>query len=180
LYFSGLLVAASVIRAPEGTFGAAVAEVGVHDYLKVCYLIHLPSPILMSYLQFHRFTIGRAWTADYGNPDDPTDFDFMHPISPVHNVPTNKVLPPMMLHTADRVFSDFCVSLLLTTLTLDDDRVVPLHSFKLAAALQHAAPENEHPLLLRIEKKAGHGAGKSTEQRHVFDLGGGVQDTNSL
>jgi prolyl oligopeptidase PreP (S9A serine peptidase family) len=54
----------------------------------------------------------------------------------------------------------------------DDDRVVPLHSFKLAAALQHARPENAHPLLLRIEKKAGHGAGKSTEQRCVRPGGG--------
>jgi hypothetical protein len=59
----------------------------------------------------------------------------------------------------------------------DDDRVVPLHSFKLAAALQHARPENAHPLLLRIEKKAGHGAGKSTEQRCVPPrAGGGVAD----
>jgi prolyl oligopeptidase len=93
-----------VFRAPEGTFGAAVAEVGVHDFLKVGFCVFFPMWIhrIHMYYQFHRFTIGRAWTADYGNPDDPTDFDFMYPISPVHNVPTNKVLPPMMLHTADR------------------------------------------------------------------------------
>ncbi|TFY82919.1 hypothetical protein EWM64_g1087 [Hericium alpestre] len=127
----GLLVSASVLRAPEGTFGAAVAEVGVHDLLK-----------------FNKFTIGIAWTSDYGNPDDPHDFDFIYPISPVHNVPSNKLLPPTILLTADH-----------------DDRVVPLHSFKFAATLQHNLPKNPNPLLIRIEKKAGHGAGKSTEQR---------------
>lgn len=49
--------------------------------------------------------------------------------------------------------------------TADDDRVVPLHSFKLAATLQHVLPHNPHPLLIRIDKKAGHGAGKATEKR---------------
>lgn len=52
----------------------------------------------------------------------------------------------------------------------DDDRVVPLHSFKHAATLQHIAPQNPHPLLIRIEQKAGHGAGKSTEKKSVFHL----------
>ncbi|KAA1465945.1 prolyl oligopeptidase [Dentipellis sp. KUC8613] len=127
----GLLVAASVLRAPEGTFGAAVSEVGVHDLLK-----------------FADFTIGYAWTSDYGNPHDAHDFDFIYPISPVHNVPQGKLLPPTILLTADH-----------------DDRVVPLHSFKLAATLQHTLPNNPNPLLIRIEKKAGHGAGKATEQR---------------
>ncbi|TFK43090.1 prolyl oligopeptidase [Crucibulum laeve] len=127
----GLLVAACVNRAPEGTFGAAVAEVGVLDLLK-----------------FHKFTIGRAWTSDYGNPDDPNDFDFIYPLSPLHNIPTDRVLPPLLLLTADH-----------------DDRVVPMHSFKHAATLQHTLPHNPHPLLLRVDKKAGHGAGKSTEKR---------------
>ncbi|KAG5649915.1 hypothetical protein H0H81_001511 [Sphagnurus paluster] len=127
----GLLVGACVNRAPEGTFGAAVAEVGVLDLLK-----------------FHKFTIGKAWTSDYGNPDDPNDFDFIYPLSPLHNVPTDKTLPPTLLLTADH-----------------DDRVVPMHSFKHAATLQHTLPHNSHPLLLRVDKKAGHGAGKSTEKR---------------
>ncbi|KAF8499303.1 prolyl oligopeptidase [Gautieria morchelliformis] len=127
----GLLVAACVNRAPEGTFGAAVAEVGVLDMLK-----------------FSQFTIGKAWTSDYGDPQDAHDFDFIYPISPVHNVPKNQILPPMLLMTADH-----------------DDRVVPLHSFKHAATLQHAAPGNCHPLLIRIDRKAGHGAGKSTAKR---------------
>nr|QGP74449.1 prolyl oligopeptidase [Lepiota venenata]QKM76209.1 prolyl oligopeptidase [Lepiota venenata] len=126
----GLLVAACINRAPEGTFGAAVAEVGVLDLLK-----------------FHKFTIGNAWTSDYGDPDSPQDFDFIYPISPLHNVP-NRVLPPFILLTADH-----------------DDRVVPMHSFKYAATLQHTVPNNPHPLLLRVDKKAGHGAGKSVEKR---------------
>ncbi|KAF9821009.1 hypothetical protein IEO21_00986 [Rhodonia placenta] len=127
----GLLVAACVNRAPEGLLGAAVAEVGVLDLLK-----------------FADFTIGRAWTADYGDPHDPHDFDFIYPISPVHTIPTDKVLPPTLLMTADH-----------------DDRVVPLHSFKHAATLQHLLPNNPHPLVIRIDKKSGHGAGKSTDKR---------------
>lgn len=129
----GLLVGACVNIAPEGTFGAAVAEVGVLDLLK-----------------FPEFTIGRAWTADYGDPKKPEDFDFIYPISPLHNVPTNKVLPPTILLTADH-----------------DDRVVPLHSFKHAATLQHTLPNNPNPLLIRIDTKSGHGAGKSTDKRIV-------------
>ncbi|KIJ65569.1 hypothetical protein HYDPIDRAFT_174977 [Hydnomerulius pinastri MD-312] len=128
---SCLLIGACVNIAPEGTFGAGVAEVGVMDMLK-----------------FADFTIGKAWTADYGDPHNAHDFDFIYPISPLHNVPTDKTLPPLLLMTADH-----------------DDRVVPLHSFKLAATLQHTLPHNPHPLLIRIDKKAGHGAGKATEKR---------------
>ncbi|EJD43933.1 hypothetical protein AURDEDRAFT_65764 [Auricularia subglabra TFB-10046 SS5] len=126
----GLLVAACVNIAPEGTFGAAIAEVGVLDMLK-----------------FHKFTIGKAWTADYGDPDKPEDFDYIFPYSPLHNVPTDKKLPAVLLMTADH-----------------DDRVVPLHSFKHAAQLQYSLPDNPQPLLIRIDQKAGHGAGKSTDK----------------
>ena len=59
---------------------------------------------MISFRQFHKFTIGRAWTSDYGNPDDPHDFDFIYPISPLHNIPQNSTLPPMLLLTADRRF----------------------------------------------------------------------------
>ncbi|KAI9456943.1 prolyl oligopeptidase [Boletus coccyginus] len=126
-----LLVGACINIAPQGTFAAGVAEVGVMDLLK-----------------FADFTIGKSWTADYGDPHDPQDFDFIYPISPVHNIPRDKTLPPLLLMTADH-----------------DDRVVPLHSFKLAATLQHTLPHNPHPLLIRIDKKAGHGKGKATEKR---------------
>ncbi|KAG9038600.1 hypothetical protein FRB95_000822 [Tulasnella sp. JGI-2019a] len=127
----GTLVAACVNRAPEGTFGAAVADVGVMDLFK-----------------YTKFTIGYAWTSDYGDPSLPEEFDFIRHYSPLHNIPKDRILPPMILLTADH-----------------DDRVVPLHSFKHAATLQHSAPQNPHPLLIRIEKKAGHGAGKSTEKK---------------
>ncbi|KAI0761741.1 hypothetical protein BC629DRAFT_1443455 [Irpex lacteus] len=109
----GLLVAACVNRAPEGLLGAAIAEVGVLDLLK-----------------FADFTIGRAWVSDYGDPHNPEDFDFIYPISPVHNVPADRTLPPTILLTAD----------------------------------PHLASQ-PHPLLIRIDKKAGHGAGKSTDMR---------------
>ncbi|KAJ3496917.1 hypothetical protein NLJ89_g10419 [Agrocybe chaxingu] len=125
----GLLVSACVNRAPAGTFGCAIAEVGVHDLLK-----------------FHKFTIGKAWTSDYGNPDDPLDFDFISLLSPLHNIPTDKVFPPYLLLTADRK------SFLLF----------------LAAMLQHLLPHNPSPLLIRVDKKAGHGAGKSTQQMFVI------------
>ncbi|KAI0044903.1 prolyl oligopeptidase [Auriscalpium vulgare] len=124
----GLLVSACVERAPEGTFGAAVANVGVHDLLK-----------------FADFTGGKAWTSDYGDPHDAHDFDFIHPISPLHNVPADKALPPTLLLTAE-----------------NDDRVVPLHSFKMAATLQYK--KNPYPQVIRIEKKAGHGSGRPTEK----------------
>ncbi|KAG8936825.1 hypothetical protein FRC00_007609 [Tulasnella sp. 408] len=128
----GTLVAACINRAEEGTFGAAIADVGVMDLLK-----------------FPQFTIGAAWVSDYGDPRDPNDFDFIKAYSPLHNVPNSKekALPPTILLTADH-----------------DDRVVPLHSFKHIATLQHEQHGNRHPMLLRVERKSGHGAGKSTEK----------------
>ncbi|KAK4057924.1 hypothetical protein OIO90_001143 [Microbotryomycetes sp. JL221] len=126
----GLLVGACVNQAPE-LFGAAVANVGVLDMLR-----------------FQRFTIGRAWVADYGSSDEPEGFDYLIKYSPLHNVDASKTYPPVMLLTADH-----------------DDRVSPLHSFKYAAELQHQLPNNPNPLLLRVDTKAGHGAGKSTEKR---------------
>lgn len=165
-------MAACVNRAPEGVIGAAVAEVGVLDLLKVRYA-HKCGHHMNShrFRQFADFTIGRAWTSDYGDPHSPHDFDFIHPISPLHNVPTDRKLPPTILLTADRTFQ---ISSYLTRKVsvdmgiVDDDRVVPLHSFKHAATLQHTLPHNPHPLLIRIDKKAGHGAGKSTDQRYVW------------
>ena len=118
----GLLVAACVNRAPEGTFGAAIAEVGVFDYLRVCcqpFSRIFSSKILPLIVPtiYHRksmdasrisLTISQLLilfinSSDYGDPSNPEDFDFMYPISPLHNVDTgDKVLPPMLLLTADR------------------------------------------------------------------------------
>ncbi|KAF8929428.1 hypothetical protein BGZ47_001060 [Haplosporangium gracile] len=123
----GLLVAACVNQAPE-LYGAAVAQVGVLDMLR-----------------FHKFTIGHAWQADYGYPDDKAeDFHNILKYSPLHNVHRSKPYPPFALFTSDH-----------------DDRVVPLHSFKHIAELQYTAgPFTNHPLVMRVATKAGHGAGK--------------------
>ncbi|PWN47103.1 hypothetical protein IE53DRAFT_390765 [Violaceomyces palustris] len=129
----GLGVAACVNQAEEEHgVGAGIADVGVMDMLK-----------------FHTWTIGKAWTADYGNPsEDPVQFDYNLSYSPLHNVNPDKIYPTLILACADH-----------------DDRVVPAHSFKLAAQLQHLLPSNPNPLLLRVDMDAGHGAGKSTQKR---------------
>jgi prolyl oligopeptidase len=120
----GLLVGACLTQHPE-LFGAAVSDVGVFDMLR-----------------FHRFTIGWAWTSDYGSPDDPEQFEWLRAYSPLHNVHPGGCYPATMLFTGDH-----------------DDRVVPGHSFKFAATLQ-AAQACERPVLLRVESSAGHGQGK--------------------
>jgi prolyl oligopeptidase len=93
-------------------------------------------------LRFHKFTIGWAWTSDYGSSDDAEQFAALYRYSPLHNVKAGTAYPPTLIDTADH-----------------DDRVVPAHSFKFAAALQ-AAQAGKAPVLIRIETKAGHGAGK--------------------
>jgi prolyl oligopeptidase len=98
-------------------------------------------------LRYHKFTVGRYWVPEYGTADDPTQFPFLYAYSPVHNVKAGTDYPPSMTLTADT-----------------DDRVVPSHSFKFAAALQ-ANPGQKRPALLRVETKAGHGAGKPTTKK---------------
>jgi prolyl oligopeptidase len=122
----GLLVGACLAQRPE-LFGAALPAVGVMDMLR-----------------FHKFTIGWAWTADYGSPDQPDEFKYLLTYSPLHNLRPGTKYPATMITTADH-----------------DDRVVPAHSFKFAARLQEcqAGPA---PALIRIEVRAGHGAGKPT------------------
>ena len=120
----GLLVGACLTQHPE-LFGACVAAVGVLDMLR-----------------FHRFTVGRAWIADYGDPDDPEQYRWLRAYSPLHNLRRGQRYPATLLLTGDH-----------------DDRVVPGHSFKFAAALQ-AAQGGDAPVLIRIETAAGHGAGK--------------------
>ena len=105
----------------------------------------LPGVGVLDLLRFHRFTIGAAWMSDYGDPDTPDGFAAVLAYSPVHNVRPGTHYPPTLVHTADH-----------------DDRVVPLHSFKFAAALQHAQA-GDAPILLRVETSAGHGAGKSLQ-----------------
>jgi prolyl oligopeptidase len=106
----------------------------------------VPQVGVMDMLRFHKFTIGWNWIADYGSSDDPEEFKALYAYSPLHNIRPGVKYPATLITTADH-----------------DDRVVPAHSFKYAAALQElASPEN--PVLIRIETKSGHGASNLTKQ----------------
>ncbi len=114
----------------------------------------LPAVGVMDMLRFHQFTIGWAWVDDFGSSDDPEQFEALLAYSPYHNCTPGVDYPPTLVTTADH-----------------DDRVVPAHSFKYAAALQYAQA-GDSPVLIRIETRAGHGAGKPTTKRieEVADL----------
>ena len=122
----GLLVGACLTQRPD-LFGACLPAVGVLDMLR-----------------FQKFTIGWAWTSDYGSADSPEEFPYLYAYSPLHNLKPGTSYPATLVTTGDH-----------------DDRVVPAHSFKFAAALQ-AAQSGPAPTLIRIETRAGHGAGKPT------------------
>jgi prolyl oligopeptidase len=122
----GLLVGAALTQRPD-LWGATLPVVGVLDMLR-----------------FQKFTIGWAWTSDYGSSENPDEFKALYKYSPLHNVKPGTKYPPTLITTADH-----------------DDRVFPGHSFKFAAALQ-AAQSGPAPILIRIETRAGHGAGKPT------------------
>lgn len=122
----GLLVGACLTQRPD-LFGAALPAVGVLDMLR-----------------FQKFTIGWAWTSDYGSSEKKEDFPFLYAYSPLHHIAKGCCYPATFITTADH-----------------DDRVVPAHSFKFAATLQAAQGCNK-PVMIRIETKAGHGAGKPT------------------
>lgn len=124
----GLLIGACLTQRPD-LFGAAVPGVGVMDMLR-----------------FQKFTIGWAWTSDYGSSDNAEDFPYLYAYSPLHHIAPGTKYPPTFITTADH-----------------DDRVVPAHSFKFAATLQ-AAQAGPAPILIRIETKAGHGAGTPTSK----------------
>jgi prolyl oligopeptidase len=101
----------------------------------------VPKVGVLDMLRFHKFTIGWAWVSDYGSPDNPEEFKALRAYSPYHNIRKGAEYPPTLITTADH-----------------DDRVVPAHSFKFAAALQ-AAQEGKAPVMIRIQTKAGHGGG---------------------
>src|SRR6185436_14823841 len=107
----------------------------------------LPAVGVMDMLRFHRFTIGWAWKSDYGSSETKEGFDTLIKYSPLQNLKPGTKYPATLVTTADH-----------------DDRVVPAHSFKFAAALQ-AAQAGDAPVLIRIETKAGHGAGKPTAMK---------------
>jgi len=97
---------------------------------------------VMDMLRFQKFTIGWGWTSDFGSSDNADDFKALYAYSPLHNLKPGTKYSPTMIATADH-----------------DDRVVPGHSFKFAATMQ-ADQAGAAPVLIRIETKAGHGAGK--------------------
>ena len=123
----GLLIGAVINQRPE-LFAVAIPMVGVMDMLR-----------------FHKFTIGRYWTVDYGSSDDPEQFKYLLGYSPLHNISEDKDYPAVLVTTGDH-----------------DDRVVPAHSFKYIATLQ-AKYHGKHPVMIRINTDAGHGAGKPTD-----------------
>jgi len=106
----------------------------------------LPAVGVMDMLRFQTFTIGWAWVSDYGSSENAEEFKALYAYSPLHNIKPGTSYPPTMVTTADH-----------------DDRVWPGHSFKFAAALQ-AAQAGSAPIIIRIETKAGHGAGKPTSK----------------
>lgn len=124
----GLLVGACMTQRPD-LFKVALPGVGVLDMLR-----------------FHKFTIGWAWTTDYGSSEDSIQFNYLYNYSPLHNVEKTNY-PATMVTTADH-----------------DDRVVPAHSYKFTSTLQ-ANQQGENPILIRIDTKAGHGAGKPTAMK---------------
>lgn len=106
----------------------------------------LPAVGVMDMLRFQKFTIGWGWTSDYGSSDNAEEFAALYKYSPLHNIKPGTKYPPTFITTADH-----------------DDRVFPGHSFKYAAAIQ-AAQAGPAPVLIRIETRAGHGAGKPTSK----------------
>lgn len=121
----GLLVGATLAQRPD-LFAAAIPQVGVLDVLR-----------------FHKFTIGAAWTSDYGDPDVAEDFEVALAYSPLHNLRQGTHYPATLVVTGDH-----------------DDRVVPAHSHKFTATLQDAQGDPQAPVISRIEVSTGHGVGK--------------------
>jgi prolyl oligopeptidase len=131
-------VAACENQRPD-LYGAVICQVPVADMLR-----------------FHKFTVGRYWTSEYGNAEaSPQEFKTLYAYSPLHNVRPGVAYPPTLVMTAET-----------------DDRVDPMHSKKYFAALREAY-RGDNPILLRVEIKAGHGHGKPTakmieEQAEIF------------
>ncbi len=108
--------------------------------------VALPAVGVMDMLRFHKFTIGWAWASDYGSSDDNAEmFNYLKGYSPYHTIKKETAYPAILATTGDH-----------------DDRVVPAHTFKYMARMQEYNKGNELPLLVRIDIKAGHGAGKPT------------------
>jgi prolyl oligopeptidase len=122
----GLLVGAALTQRPD-LFRAVVCQVPLLDMLR-----------------YQRFLIAKFWIPEYGSPDDPKQFEWLHAYSPYHHVKPGTLYPATLFMTAD-----------------SDSRVDPMHAKKMTALLQaQAANGPDHPILLRVDTKAGHGIGK--------------------
>jgi prolyl oligopeptidase len=110
--------------------------------------VAIPQVGVLDMLKYHKFTIGWGWAVEYGSSDTKEAFEYLYKYSPLHNIKAGVNYPATLIMTADH-----------------DDRVVPAHSFKFAAALQHNQAKDGNPTLIRIDSKAGHGAGKPTAKQ---------------
>lgn len=129
-----------------GSNGGLLVGAVMHQRPDLFAVAH-PAVGVMDMLRFHKFTIGWAWVSDYGSADDPAMFPYLYAYSPYHNLKPGTCYPATLVTTADH-----------------DDRVVPGHSFKFAARLQEVQ-SCDRPTLIRIETRAGHGAGKPTSKQ---------------
>lgn len=127
----------------NGGLLVGACEVQRPDLFAVC----LPAVGVMDMLRYHKFTIGWGWAVEYGTSENEEQFRYIYRYSPLHNLREGVSYPATLVTTADH-----------------DDRVVPAHSFKFAAELQHCQA-GKAPVLIRIDKNAGHGAGKPTSKR---------------
>jgi prolyl oligopeptidase len=111
------------------------------------FAVALPAVGVMDMLRYHKFTVGWGWSVEYGSSDNAEQFEYIYKYSPLHNLRPETCYPATLVTTADH-----------------DDRVVPAHSFKFAAELQHSQACDK-PTLIRIDTNAGHGSGKPTSKQ---------------
>ncbi|MBL9188815.1 MAG: S9 family peptidase [Opitutaceae bacterium] len=131
-----------------GSNGGLLVGAVINQRPDIC-RVAVPAVGVMDMLRFHKFTVGYAWTSDYGSSDEAAGFKYLSAYSPLHTIKAGAKYPAVLVLTADH-----------------DDRVHPAHSFKYAAAMQAAVATDleQRPVMIRIETKAGHGAGKPTSK----------------